>query len=327
MEPARWRVMADDVLRIVLEGDGGGTGGRGGTPGASAPSSSGRGSRSLDPHNFDPIAEAGRLLEQEKRRKSVQEYFNLSKYGTTTDPKEEAARKKEQERDAKQQRQEEEAERRRGLTGRVLAVQQAGQVASQAGIPFASQAASALTGAMTGSPIAIITAVASAAISAVKAIDAKVTSVAKDAGEYSPQAQFAEAQAEIRRIQGDMRRAQETGPALARMTEAQSKLDEAVRDFWSDPAWLEFKAAVIGLMVDMVRGSKEALKGAGEAFQIGVGSLGVLRTIAKNTDKEEDPMDDPFLDKFSQMKFDDADGSAGSISREARARFDALQDL
>lgn len=296
--------MADNVLKIIFEEAGGAARGPGGGPSGTSSASSGVGGPgSAARQQFDPAAEAQKMLVRDRQAAQTREQFNLMKYGTPGSPADRAR------------------EQRETLAGRVQAVQGTAAVAQRAGIPMAGEMGSVATAAMAGGPVGIVVAVATAAISAVKAIDAKIMEVAKDAGQYSPQAQVASAQAEVRRVQGDLRRSQEIGPALAKMTEAESKLDEAIRDFWTDPDWLEFKANIMEFLARAVKSTGEVRKGVGDVTKVMLGASLTLRQIDQNTKKEISPMDDdPFLTDLANMNLK-------IPQEEGRAFFRQLQNL
>ena len=113
-----------------------------------------------------------------------------------------------------------------------------------------------------------VVAVVAAAIAAVVAVANEANKMVEQYGEYSPEIAQAQAMAEVRKVTGDMRRAQEGGGELAEFVKAQSEMQDK---------WEDVKMAIMKKLVPVVTG----------IFEI----LSALLGIAARSDKDEEDED------------------------------------
>lgn len=203
------------------------------------------------------------------------------------------------------------------------------QIAGQAGVPgtgvagrmvgtgIAGQVVGSGVGGLVGMPSAggLIGAGLSLAGGVGGAAWNQASGAADTAANYSPMVAMAQAQAQIRSFEGEMRRSHELAPELSAFTEAKSKMKEAWEDLLA-----KFLKAATPVMTKLAEWWEQAAKGFGTAWDIGIdigNSIlsvleGIYNFIATKFGKEEvsfgrfgktgdKPKEDPplaFIDQF-----------------------------
>lgn len=244
------------------------------------------------PEQFDPGKQAQAMLQRERQAVEVKKQFNLLKFGQDEDPAMMLAAQQ------------------RNASGMLNA---ATQVAGKAGVAGAGELGG-VAGAVIGGlgPLAIVAAAVMAEIFAIQKIVAKADEFAAVAVQYNAAAAQAQAMAEVRGIQGDVRRSDELGPELGRYLTAQSKLDEQMKDLWEAAltqalpvltAILE--VAQLGLTALNAMQKADADLGIIRSFVEGLNGVGAVKMVLKIlewfNDKEDDDQDSP-LDQLFKIK-------------------------
>ena len=98
--------------------------------------------------------------------------------------------------------------------------------------------------------IAIATVIGSAVVAGFKMVSGEANKMANTYGEYDPAIAQAQAQAEMRKVLGDMRRAEEASGELAAFVEAQSQMQDR---------WEDLKVKIMTKIVPVVTGILEVL--------------------------------------------------------------------
>lgn len=152
-----------------------------------------------------------------------------------------------------------------------------------------------------------------AAVGAVELLTGILLRRAQELEKYSPQLAEAGSRAELRQLGTDIREAQQLGPALAKLEDAQSELSqtvtelltpikEALAEFLTEA--LDIIRAILEIMKGPIAVAVEVIKAIGEmiASLPGVKQiLGALHEIAQNTRKPIDPAIDALWDGWNEL--------------------------
>lgn len=216
--------MADNVLRIVFDGDGGG-GGPGESPYGpfkpnpfSPESTMGFRQRYGEPsaaaQSFDPAAIAARRLENEQKQIAIQREFNLQKFGT--------------------------------FGGSIA------NASMRLGLPNPVSGLAGRGAAMLG-PLGLLGGLGIAAGLAGFHQTQGLADKHANLG-FSPDVAIAKGAAEVSRTQRDIRESQVLGPSLAKFMEAQTKIQEVIADLL-----LPIKEFVVNTMASILQAIAEAM--------------------------------------------------------------------
>ena len=116
--------------------------------------------------------------------------------------------------------------------------------------PVAEEGAAGVGGMGAAAAVAVVGAVVAAVVIGFKAIVGEANQMVTKYEEYSPEIAQAQAMAEVRKITGDMRRAQESGGELAEFIKAQSEMQEH---------WEDLKTKIMTKIIPVVTGILEVL--------------------------------------------------------------------
>lgn len=219
--------MADNVLRIVFEGDGG-PGGHSQTPyGPHKPNpySSestmgfrqryGGGEASAARQSFDPAAIAARRLEGEHKQLAIQQHFNLRKFGK--------------------------------FGGGIA------NMTSKLGMPNPMVGMIGRGAALLG-PLGVLAGAAVAGGVAAHHMTSNLANKHANLG-FSPDVAMAKAGAEVSRTQRDIRESQVLGPSLAKFMESQTRIQEVIADLL-----LPMKEVMVDIVANVMKFIADILK-------------------------------------------------------------------
>lgn len=122
--------------------------------------------------------------------------------------------------------------------------------AEQAVVPVLGAESLAPGGMGAAAAVAVVGAVVAAVVIGFKSLINEANKMAERYGEYNPEIAQAQAMAEIRKITGDMRRAQESGGELAEFIKAQSEMQDR---------WEDVKTQVMRKIIPVITGILEVL--------------------------------------------------------------------
>lgn len=197
---------------------------------------------------------------------------------------------------------------------------EAGIAAGGAGGAGGAGAGGALAGVATAlGPVGLAVAGVGIAVGVLyKSIDAAVTSFVergKELAGYSAELTGAGARANVRGTMADIREAQELGPAIARLTDAQSRVSAEWREFWLPVKeflanqlanFLEVVATLMEGFNDAMTVQKVILEAIFEVLQNPTKILGLTELPQKIADalekKRRDIPEDPWAEMFANME-------------------------